>query len=121
MSQNLDKLKPKIEQRSCHICGNKDFEWGYINGAYQPGLFTTKWSSKRHLLASRKCLTCHNVQVFADAKTTQNLRWVGWVLTIVVLAFVFAPLCRNIDTILRAVFMILTGDMGSAGSTQIFP
>jgi hypothetical protein len=90
--QEFERLKVRIEQRPCHICGNREFEWGYLDGAYQPGLFTTKFDRRRHLLASRKCLRCGNVQIFADEQATQRVRRIGrigcWIsLLFLILAF----------------------------------
>ena len=109
MSQQLEQLQVKIEQRPCHICGGKDFEWGYVDSAFQPGLFTTEFDTRQHLLASRKCLRCGNVQMFADEQSTKKVRRVGCWVAIVVLLIVMVPLCVSSFPLLQVLWMIVTG------------
>ena len=94
MSQEFERLKVKIEQRPCHICGNREFEWGYLDGAYQPGLFTTNFDRRRHLLASRKCLRCGNVQIFVDEQSTQKVRRIGCWISLIFLIVMFLSVYR---------------------------
>lgn len=86
----FQRLKVKIERLPCLICGSEDYEWGYIDGAYQPGLLTTKLDPRRQLLAARKCLRCNNVQIFTDKKTTQRMWQTVAIIGIVFLAVILA-------------------------------
>lgn len=92
MSQPFELLKVKIEQRPCHICGSKEFEWGYIDSMYQPRLLTTKFSRKRSLVSSRKCSRCGNLQMFTDAESTQKVRSWSTVILIVIMLIACSPL-----------------------------
>lgn len=117
MAQQFEQLKIKIEQRPCHICGHREFEWGYIDSAYQPSLFTTKYDKRRHLLASRKCLRCHNVQMFADEQSTQKTRRIGCWIFIIVLIIASLPMCLPTLTIARVIWMIITGQAPADSSS----
>lgn len=119
-TQEFEKLKIKIEKRPCHICGSQEFEWGYVDSSYQPALFTTKYDQRRHILASRKCLRCNNVQMFADKQSTQKVwRWGCW-LAIVVLVISVLPLCQLIISFFQTIWMIATGQ-APVNDIQLFP
>ena len=112
MSQEFEQLKIKIEQRPCHICGNREFEWGYVDSYYQPRLVVTPFDKRRHLLASRKCLRCGNVQMFADEQSTKKARSLGCWVGLAVLVFVFfviSPLSKMLIGLILFLVVALTG------------
>lgn len=67
-----------IENMKCPICGNMEFNRGYINisGSYGGRLASVssyhKDYSKHHNPKVVVCSICGNVQIFADFKTTQT-------------------------------------------------
>ena len=91
----LEELKPKIDQRPCHICGGRKFEWGYLPSLYR--LHRNKFGSEA--ITPRKCVKCGNIQNFADAGLTQKrkqqanfiafLAFFGWI-GMIILALLFA-------------------------------
>jgi hypothetical protein len=109
MSQKFEQLKSRIEQRPCHICGGSEFERGYVDSFYQPELFSTKFDSRRRVLATRKCLRCSNVQMFVDDQSTKKARNLGCWIGVIVLLIAMIPMCLATLPFLQMIWMVITG------------
>lgn len=86
---DLDRNKP------CPICGQSNYEWGFLTVlGYRRGDTFKVFSGRGgySVMRVRRCLTCDNVQHFMDEAATKRLKMttyviVGIVLVIMVLIF----------------------------------
>lgn len=76
MSRTLEELRDKLGQLPCHICDGTVYEWGYLETVYTPE-WTSQFDGRRRILAARRCLSCHNVQVFADERINEKAKKIG--------------------------------------------
>lgn len=86
MVEELERKKAELEQRPCHICRERDYEWGTIAEAQY--ITNTAMSSRR--LIARRCLNCGNVQTFAGEVWNQQTFREGCLVPLLITGFVLA-------------------------------